>query len=93
MNEYCQVFEKSGIASIEDAMDAGCQDILALLERKQELFLSKEQIFRSAAYKWPRDPLHTWSRIWEYPYVFYHLKSWMTRVQSNESLQIGRAHV
>lgn len=30
-----------------------------------------EQIF-SANYRWPRDPLHTWSRIWEYPYVLWH---------------------
>jgi ubiquinone/menaquinone biosynthesis C-methylase UbiE len=86
MKDYCEVFEKSGIASLEDTMDSGCQDIFALLERKQELFLLKEQEFRSTGYKWPRDPLHTWSRIWEYPYVYYHLKSWMTRVQCNRGL-------
>lgn len=25
-------------------------------------------------YKWSRDPLHHWSRVWEYPWVFQNLK-------------------
>ncbi len=34
-----------------------------------------ESGFRSEEYrrKWPSDSLHTWSRVWEYPYVFGNL--------------------
>jgi len=31
---------------------------------------------RNNEYKWPRDPLHTWSRCWEYPYIYHHLSKW-----------------
>lgn len=39
------------------------------LDAFQGIFLSKERAFRSKDYKWPRDALNNWSRIWEYPYV------------------------
>jgi 2-polyprenyl-3-methyl-5-hydroxy-6-metoxy-1,4-benzoquinol methylase len=48
--------------------------LFSILEDQQKEFLSRENQFRSADYKWPRDPLHTWSRIWEYPYVYHHLR-------------------
>jgi SAM-dependent methyltransferase len=48
--------------------------VFKLLEREQGTFLSKESLFRSREYVWPRDSLHWWSRVWEYPYVYYHLK-------------------
>src|SRR5688572_3391957 len=43
------------------------------LEEEQSAFLAQERLFRSAEYAWPPDPLHTWSRVWEYPYVYHHL--------------------
>ena len=46
------------------------------LERDQEAFLAQESRFRSPGYRWPRKPLHNWSRAWEYPYVFHALESW-----------------
>ena len=46
----------------------------ALLEKEQADFLAMESAFRSREYKWPRDPLHTWSRVWEYPYTYHHLQ-------------------
>ena len=39
---------------------------------QQAEFLGEASNFRSKEYKWPDDPLHCWSRIWEYPYVYYH---------------------
>jgi SAM-dependent methyltransferase len=47
-----------------------CRELFSTLEREQEGFLTYEPFFRSSEYKWPRDPLHTWSRCWEYPYVY-----------------------
>jgi SAM-dependent methyltransferase len=46
------------------------------MERDQSEFLSKEALFRSKDYLWPRDPLHSWSRAWEYPYTYHHLREW-----------------
>jgi 2-polyprenyl-3-methyl-5-hydroxy-6-metoxy-1,4-benzoquinol methylase len=66
--------DRSGLAAITDLQDKTWNDLFCKLEREQDAFLRKESIFRSAGYKWPRDPLHTWSRIWEYPYVYHHIQ-------------------
>lgn len=67
-------FNRNGLAALSDLENPEWKDLILFLENEQNSFLSKESLFRSPEYKWPRDPLHTWSRIWEYPYVFYHLK-------------------
>jgi ubiquinone/menaquinone biosynthesis C-methylase UbiE len=33
--------------------------------------------------KWPMDPLHTWSRVWEYPYVATHIERYLVRGDEN----------
>jgi len=66
-------FKRSGLASKSDIKTAEWQNVFKKLEEDQEIFLSYENSFRSKEYKWPRDPLHTWSRQWEYPYIYYHL--------------------
>ena len=38
-------------------------------------------MFRSPEYKWPTDALHAWSRVWEYPYAYHHLKASRSRFQ------------
>ncbi len=76
-------FNRSGLASLSDLTTEEWRAMFKLLENEQELFLKKEKYFRSPEYKWPRDPLHTWSRIWEYPYVYYHLKEWKTQYKGN----------
>lgn len=50
------------------------EELVHVLETEQAAFLTREPSFRSKAYRWPRDPLRTWSRIWEYPYVFHNLR-------------------
>lgn len=49
------------------------KELFRLLEHAQSEFLMHQERFRSREYKWPLDPLHTWSRVWEYPYVYAHL--------------------
>ena len=68
------VFQRCGLAALSDLASPEHRDIFANLELEQEAFLDKESEFRSPGYRWPRDILHFFSRIWEYPYVYYHLK-------------------
>ena len=68
------VFDRSGLVALSDLNNPEYQNLFTKLEISQEAFLDKEGEFRSPGYRWPRDVLHFWSRIWEYPYVYYHLK-------------------
>ena len=68
------IFERSGLAAVSDLQSSEWRELFALLETQQAEFLDQESAFRSPEYKWPRDPLHNWSRLWEYPYVYHHLK-------------------
>lgn len=68
------VFKRSGLVSLSDLKSSEYQKIFSELEIEQHAFLAKEGEFRSPGYRWPRDALHHWSSIWEYPYVYYHLK-------------------
>jgi len=70
-------YNRAGLAAVSDLADAGLQGILGVLDQEQAAFIDRESDFRSEEYRWPRDPLHTWSRIWEYPYVYYHLLNYM----------------
>jgi SAM-dependent methyltransferase len=65
---------RSGIAALSDVKSAEWQAMYYLLEKEQHSFRAKEARFRSPEYKWARDPLHSWSRVWEYPYAYHHLK-------------------
>lgn len=67
------IFDRSGFAASSDLKSSDWKHIFDKLDREQAEFLSKERSFRSPNYTWPRDPLHTWSRAWEYPYAYYHL--------------------
>jgi 2-polyprenyl-3-methyl-5-hydroxy-6-metoxy-1,4-benzoquinol methylase len=71
------IFDRSGIAALNDLQNEVYQETFSLLEVQQAAFLSKADEFRSEEYKWPDDPLHCWSRIWEYPYIFYHISNYM----------------
>jgi SAM-dependent methyltransferase len=66
-------FDRSGLAALSDLTRPEHQAVFSLLEEQQAAFQDKEPKFRSDEYKWPRDPLHNFSRVWEYPYVYHHL--------------------
>jgi 2-polyprenyl-3-methyl-5-hydroxy-6-metoxy-1,4-benzoquinol methylase len=70
------VFDYSGLASLSHLRSSECEVLFSLLERAQAVFNKDSTRFSSADYKWPRDPLHTWSRCWEYPYVYHHITKW-----------------
>lgn len=69
-------FERSGVAALSDFETAVWRELFSTMEDAQTDFLSKQHFFRSPEYKWPLDALHNWSRVWEYPYVYLHLKKY-----------------
>jgi SAM-dependent methyltransferase len=73
-NNSSHPFHRSGLAALSDLKTPEWRSLFTALEGEQAEFLAKEAEFRSTAYKWPHDPLHTWSRVWEYPYVYFHLE-------------------
>lgn len=68
------VFARSGLAALSDFERPEWRELFAKLEKDQADFLAHEGQFRSPEYRWPRDPLHNWSRAWEYPYAYHHLQ-------------------
>jgi len=77
-------FDRSGVASLSDLETPEWRDLFSLMEQDQASFLQMESQFRSQEYAWPRDPLHTWSRLWEYPYAYYHLRNWRRKVPAGD---------
>lgn len=67
-------FDRCGMALLDDLEQTSYRDIFVQLEEIQAKFLAEQHRFRSSGYRWPADALHNWSRIWEYPYVYHHLK-------------------
>lgn len=63
----------SGFANINDFTSEIWNTIYLDMKKYQDYFLSKESLFRSKNYIWPSDALNNWSRLWEYPYVYFHL--------------------
>lgn len=68
------IFNRCGVGRLQDISSPECIDLVTKLDEEQKRFLAKEPLFRSKEYLWPRDALHNWSRIWEYPYVYHHLQ-------------------
>lgn len=79
-----EVFEKSGFIAKNDLQDVNFRNSFIELEKEHLLFKNKEHLFRSKEYKWPRDPLHTWSRMYEYPYSYYHIKKLIPKMERSE---------
>lgn len=77
-------FNRCGLAALSDLETPEWRVLFSFLEQDQSTFLSLEGQFRSPDYIWPRDPLHGWSRVWEYPYVYHHLK--LLRPQFDKNL-------
>jgi UDP-N-acetylglucosamine 2-epimerase (non-hydrolysing) len=76
----------SKVASIDDLGSSIVADLLGHCERVQAEFLRQDHRFRSEGYEWPRDALHSWSRVWEYPYVLHHLRRWRSELDGKPGM-------
>jgi SAM-dependent methyltransferase len=74
-------FQRSGMAALSDLKHPDHAALFGILEREQAEFSKKEDQFRSQDYKWPRQPLYDFSRVWEYPYAYHHLRSYKANFQ------------
>jgi SAM-dependent methyltransferase len=77
MHQPIHPLDRCGLAPASDLERLEVRQLQALLEREQADFLAREADFRSPSYPWPRDALHNWSRVWEYPYVHHHVQRWL----------------
>lgn len=68
-------FDRSGLASLDDLSTPLWRSLFSRLESVQSEFLSCAP--HSPDYIWPKDSLHSWSRVWEYPYAYHHLNDWL----------------
>ncbi|HEV3152911.1 MAG TPA: class I SAM-dependent methyltransferase [Candidatus Baltobacteraceae bacterium] len=67
------LFKRAGFAALSDLQRPDYRETLELLERVEDEFARAAPAFRHPQYKWGTETLHTWSRAWEYAYVFEHL--------------------
>lgn len=65
------LFDRSGLASLDDLSSPCWRGLFQHLELIQEEFLAVQP--HSADYPWTKDPLHNCIRVWEYPFVHHHL--------------------
>ncbi len=71
-----QPFEYSGFASLDDLKTSVWKRLYDKLDVVQKEFLDLKSQFLSAEYPGPHRTLYNWSRVWEYPYVLYHMLRW-----------------
>ena len=67
-------FQFNTYALIDDLNDVVHKKILTNEIIFQDNFLKSKVHFRSKDYKWPNDAIRNWSRVWEYPYVEFHIE-------------------
>ena len=91
MNEnIIKSFDKSGLALLSDLEGVNYKILYNNLEKEHEYFFNTYFKFVNNEYfkKWPKDTLHWWSRIWEYPYVYYHVQKYLNKFSDKESFRI-----
>jgi SAM-dependent methyltransferase len=79
-------FDHAGFASLDDISTPVWQSIFSHLESVQTEFLATDP--HTPDYPWPRDPLHNFIRVWEYPFVYHHLQSLICDVSSGRLPQV-----
>lgn len=66
---------RSGIPKLDDYQECVSGPDFRRMEEFSEDFLKRNQAaLQPYSKKWVGDPLHSWSRQWEYPFVFEHLQ-------------------
>lgn len=73
MSTQERAFDSAGLASLDDLETPRWQALFSRLEKAQRDFLATSPFTRD--YRWPRDPLHTCIRLWEYPFVYHKLET------------------
>ena len=81
-------FNRSGVGAISDLQDSTYLNTFDELEKWSNDFLLESPKFLSKDYIWPRDPLHTWSRIWEYPFIYSNIISVKNANKNDSTLKI-----
>jgi 2-polyprenyl-3-methyl-5-hydroxy-6-metoxy-1,4-benzoquinol methylase len=81
-------FNRSGVGSVSDLQDNDFRKTFNELEKWQKDFLSESPKFLSKDYIWPKDPFHTWSRVWEYPFIYSNIISIYNNNKNNTALNI-----
>jgi len=74
----------NGYATVSDLKKEEWRLVFDKLQNEQSEFLKFQDKFRSDDYKWPKDPLNEWSRIWEYPYIYENIKKIIEREAKND---------
>jgi 2-polyprenyl-3-methyl-5-hydroxy-6-metoxy-1,4-benzoquinol methylase len=76
------IFNYSGYANKADLENQSYKQLFWKLENEQKHFLDNTvDVLQSSSYPWPVDALHNWSRIWEYPYVYY----WLNKLNNENN--------
>ncbi|MFW7381995.1 MAG: class I SAM-dependent methyltransferase [Oligoflexus sp.] len=62
----------SGLARVSDLQSEPFKQSYKNLSNSQKIFTDHQTKILNKDYleRWPTNPLHTWSRIWEYPFVY-----------------------
>jgi ubiquinone/menaquinone biosynthesis C-methylase UbiE len=61
-------FDTTGFASLDDIESDRWKAIFPHLEKVQQEFTRLQ--FHGVNYRWPREPLYNFIRVWEYPFVY-----------------------
>jgi len=83
-----RAFARSGLAALSDLQDPEFVELFSYLETEQRQFLDKDDQFRRSDYQWPRDVIHCWSRQWEYPYIYHHLRASLQAKLPNRNVKV-----
>lgn len=67
-------FQRCGLAALDDLESPAWRELHDQLVSLESDFLALNP--HRSEYPWPRHALQCWSRAWEYPYVYYHLREW-----------------
>lgn len=79
-----------GIPDIKNYMSNLKSDDFKDMENFSDRFVSSnEDILREYSRKWVRDPLHQWSRLWEYPFVFSRIRAHLEKHENQAVLDAG----
>lgn len=76
---------KPGILSIKEYNEVINSDLFRKMEIFSNNFLAKNKdTLKDYSKKWVADPLHSWSRQYEYPFVFYYIVDYIKSLQQDD---------